>query len=379
VLTEPFRLFFLSGTLWSVVGVLLWPLFHAGYLDGYPSIVHARIMIQAFGGAFVVGFLGTAGPRMATAPRLTSAELWTLFALHSANGLLLLAWQTRAADACFLALLVMLLACLVVRVVRFREGAPPPQMLLTVSGLACGIVGTTMWLLPALVATPERYRLAGLLVYQGLLLLPALGIGSFIFPRMLGRSLANPGTGPARRRTLLRAAAVVALIVASFVVETAGYVTAGYLVRGGVAAGYLLLEVRWRRRPDEPARGSVANGLFWALGMGLAGLMAPAFTDRHPVALEHLLYVGGFGLLMLMVGSRVLFGHSGEIARFTQRSWMARSLIGLAALAATTRASADFMPAITMTHHVYAAVTWAVLVALWLAWHRRRFVTQGEE
>ena len=65
---EPYRLFFASGALWSIVGVSLWPLFHAQLLSFYPNLVHARLMIEAFGGAFVVGFLGTAGPRMATAP-----------------------------------------------------------------------------------------------------------------------------------------------------------------------------------------------------------------------------------------------------------------------------------------------------------------------
>ncbi len=83
---ERFRLFFFSGILWSIAGVSLWPLFYAGKLTFYPGITHARLINEAFGGAFVVGFLGTAGPRMAGAPRLSIAELIALFALHSANG-----------------------------------------------------------------------------------------------------------------------------------------------------------------------------------------------------------------------------------------------------------------------------------------------------
>ena len=59
---EPYRLFFLSGILFSIAGVLLWPLFYQGKLAFYPGVSHARVMIAGFGGAFVVGFLGTAGP-----------------------------------------------------------------------------------------------------------------------------------------------------------------------------------------------------------------------------------------------------------------------------------------------------------------------------
>ena len=55
--SEPYRLFFFSGALWSIIGVALWPLYYAQQLGFYPGFVHARIMIEAFGAAFVVGFL----------------------------------------------------------------------------------------------------------------------------------------------------------------------------------------------------------------------------------------------------------------------------------------------------------------------------------
>lgn len=83
---EPYRVFFFSGAAWSIIGVTLWPLYYAQALSFYPGLAHARIMIEAFGGAFVVGFLGTSGPRMAAAPKLTPCELLWLFALHQACG-----------------------------------------------------------------------------------------------------------------------------------------------------------------------------------------------------------------------------------------------------------------------------------------------------
>ena len=60
--SEPYRLFFLSGILFSIAGVLMWPMLYHGMLDFYPGTSHARVMVQGFCGAFVVGFLGTAGP-----------------------------------------------------------------------------------------------------------------------------------------------------------------------------------------------------------------------------------------------------------------------------------------------------------------------------
>lgn len=376
---EPFRLFFFSGAVWSIIGVALWPLFYAGQLSYYPNLTHARLMIQAFGGAFVVGFLGTAGPRMATAPKLTPVEFLALFALHTACGVLHLMLQFRAADACFLAILGMLLLCLVVRVARFRKDAPPPQMLLALTGLLCGIVGTLMGLNPEWIASPEHHRLAGLLAYQGLLLPPVLGIGSFIFPRILGGDFGAPEEPRARRASLLRAVLAAALIIGSFFVETSGNPVAAYLLRAGTAAAYLLIEIRWRRSPGDPPRGTLPRGLFWALVTGLTGLAVTGFTYDRRIGMEHLLFLGMFGLLILIVGSRVLFGHSGELDGFARRSWMPRLLIALAFIAATTRASAEFWPKITISHHQYAAWCWGLACLLWLIWHRRRFWKREDE
>lgn len=372
---EPYRVFFASGALWSIIGVSLWPLFYAQALGFYPNLVHARLMIEAFGGAFVVGFLGTAGPRMATAPKLTPAELLWLFTLHQASAVCHLRLQHAWGDGLFLALLASLLVCLVVRVLRFRNEAPPPQMLLALTGLACGIAGTAMLLSPATLLDVQRLRLANLLLYQGLPLPPVLGIGSFVFPRMLGDDFGDPKTVAQSRAKLGRAISAALLLAASFFVEVYGNVTFGYALRAMVAAGYLLIEVRWRLR--QP--GSLTTGLFWALGLGWLGLaLAPLRSVQH-ISVEHLLYIGGFGLLMLIVGSRVLFGHSGDLEGFSARSQWVRFLVFLGVLAALTRATPAWMPATTVSHHIYAALTWVLLALFWLLWHRRRFMKRDEE
>jgi uncharacterized protein involved in response to NO len=97
------------------------------------------------------------------------------------------------------------------------------------------------------------------------------------------------------------------------------------------------------------------------------------------VSIEHLLYIGGFGMLMLIVGSRVLFGHSGDLEGFFGKSKWVRLLIFLGVLAATTRATPAWVPSTTVSHHIYAAWTWGLLSLLWLLWHRHRFVTRDED
>jgi uncharacterized protein involved in response to NO len=373
--SEPYRVFFATGAVWSIIGVSLWPLFHAQMLGFYPNLVHARLMIEAFGGAFVAGFLGTAGPRMATAPKLTPLELFWLLGLHLACGLSHLSLNTALGDAFFIALMGSLLLSLVVRVVRFRREAPPPQMLLALTGLACGIAGAAMLLLPSTLTDLPRLRLANLLLYQGLLLPPVLGIGSFVFPRMLGGDFGEPKGATQVREKMHRSAVASILLVGSFILEAAGMSILGYALRALVAAGYLLIEVRWRGQRG----GSLTTGLFWSLVTGWLGLVLAPFHDVQHVSIEHLLYIGGFGMLMLIVGSRVLFGHSGDLEGFFVTSKWVRFLVFLGVLAATTRATPAWVPSTTVSHHIYAAWTWGLLCAFWLAWHRRRFVKRDEE
>lgn len=375
---EPYRIFFASGVLWSVAAVALWPLFYAGKLAFYPSVAHARLMIEAFGGAFVAGFLGTAGPRMASAPRLSWCELGALFALHQASAVCHLTLRTAWGDGLFAAMLVLLMASLAGRVIRFRDDPPPPQMLLALAGLGCGVAGAVLPWCSGPAPGEMMLRLPGLLLNQGFLLLPILGIGSFIFPRMLGGKFGEPG-GPQRRAKLVQSLAPALLILASFFLEAGGWRVTGTALRAGVFIIYLLTEVRWRKQAGE-ARGSLATGLKWALALGALGLaLAYMQGEAHRISITHLLYVAGFGLLMLIVGSRVLFGHSGDLAGFARRSGWVRFLIFLGVLAAVTRATPAWLPSTTVSHHIYAAWTWGLLALLWLIWHRRRFVTRDEE
>jgi len=377
--SEPYRIFFLSGILFSIAGVMMWPLFYKGHLSFYPGVSHARVMIQAFAGAFVVGFLGTAGPRMLSAPRLKPWELVLLFFLHLAGGLCHLRGMTVWGDSLFLALLLGFAAALGVRVVGFRKELPPPPLLLAATGLVCGIAGTFLWLNPAWLVTSGVHRLAGLLLYQGFLLGPVMGVGIFLFPRLLGSDFGEPEQGAETRKSWWNMSIVALVLVASFGVEVWLNQNAGLLLRAA-AFGFALSNVRWLLKPGSPKIGTLANALrIWCLPLALAGLIAPVFFYSRHIAVDHLLFVSGFGLVCLIAGSRVLFGHSGRVERFANRSWTARIIVFAIVLAALTRVSADFLPRVMMTHYEYAAWSWITGAALWAIWHAPRFFKKDDE
>jgi uncharacterized protein involved in response to NO len=56
-------------------------LFYLGAGIPYPNVAHARLMIEGFMASFIFGFLGTAGPRITSAPHFSLSEVTTIFTL----------------------------------------------------------------------------------------------------------------------------------------------------------------------------------------------------------------------------------------------------------------------------------------------------------
>jgi uncharacterized protein involved in response to NO len=206
-----------------------------------------------------------------------------------------------------------------------------------------------------------------------------MGVGIFLFPRLLGNSFGGPGSGDATRKSWRNMALAAVCLVASFAIEIWWNPVAGILLRTAAFA-FALSHVRWIGKPGAPKVGTFANGLrVYCIPLAFAGVMAPAFLYSRHVPLDHLLFVGGFGLVCLIAGSRVLFGHSGDVEGFASRSWMARMIVFLAVLAALTRATADFLPRVIISHYQYAAGAWAIAALLWVVWHARRFFKRDAE
>lgn len=400
--SEPYRLFFLSGAIFAILGVLMWPLFYEEKLSFYPGLCHAHVMIQTFGGAFVIGFLGTAGPRMIGAPRLHPWELLTLFGLHLANGISHLRGLQLWGDRFFVATIGFFAVALAVRLIFFRKELPPPPLLLAATGLLCGLAGTLIWINPDWMRTMEMFRLGRLLLNQGFLLGPIMGVGIFLFPRLLGNDFGEPKSREAAKKSWYLMSAVALIFLGSFPVQVWGSEKVGVILR--VLAFVIALaqvdwgfsktikettrqifsvlsgRAHWRTLREGNKMGTLANALrFFCIPLALIGLLSPVLMPDKQVALLHLLFVGGFGLVCLIAASRVIFGHSGRVERFENRSWIARLIVFILILASLTRVSADFLPRVTITHYEYAAWSWAGACTIWIVWHSHRFFKKDEE
>ena len=368
LLEEPYRLFFPLGMLAGVWGVLMWPLFYGGHLMLYPGEAHARIMAGGFMGAFMVGFLGTAFPRLAGARKWLAMEfvvilmLWALMIFFWSRG------RVPTGDKLFCGMIILLLGGILIRLLRSRADTPPPGFILVFTGLA-GAAIASWYLSRGAFGSVENWRLARLFLFQGFLLLPAMGIGPYLLPRFFGMpskhafetSLGIP-QGWWKRLALSLSAGL--LIMASFFIEAHGAGLPGQIMRGLALAFWFAWETPAFRRAAQ--RSTPGTAVRWALPSMAAGLICAALWPQARVGSLHLFFVSGLGLLTMTVGTRVILGHAGRHDLLAGKIIWLRWVIGLTLLAAATRMTSDFIPAVRVSHHIYAAWTWAAACTLWL-------------
>lgn len=368
---EPFRLFFPLGTLAGMIGVSLWPLHFSGLFEWYPGQVHARIMAFGLFGAFIIGFLGTAMPRMLSAKPLRPSELIVLGVSFVGMVGSYFVGKEKIGDIIWL-LTLSLFALIMTRRVGARKDTPPPGFVLV--GMAWISVLTG-----AIISVIGHYRemdifwanLQRLLSYQGFVLLPIIGIGPFILPRFFGLKSQHDFPemlAPSRDwvRKALLAAATGSAIIGSFVLEAKGFFRTAYAIRFAVVATYGLFEMPWKTGPNSvnPLGASIRLSFLSIC----AGYLAVAILPEYRTGLLHLTLIGGFTIMTFAVATRVVFGHSGNIAKLAGKNrWIIIS-VGLMLLGMATRISGDFVPRIMASHYTYGAILWIVSAALW-AWY----------
>jgi uncharacterized protein involved in response to NO len=364
---EPFRIFFPLGLLLGMIGVALWPLFVWHTIDFYPAQAHVRLMIEGLMGSFIIGFLGTAGPRLLDALPLIAGETCTLLVLQIASAFLHLTQRQTAGDVLFLVLLL-LFAGMIGRRVRALGNLPPPQLILVLFGLVNAIAG--IFLITVAKSQSNGLfanQLGSLMLNEGFVLFPILGVGAFFFPRLLGGSRPQPVDLEIALALWTKRAAIAALtgvvIWSSFLLEALGWMRTAALVRGLTALIYFVTQGHLLEKPSGPP--FLANCFRLGALMLVMGLFLPVVMPGYRLANLHLTFIGGFTIIVFTVSTRVIIGHAGQSHLFRKRLRFLIVALALLVTAMAARVGADFVPIARNSHLVYAALIWLVAATVW--------------
>jgi uncharacterized protein involved in response to NO len=365
---EPFRLFFPLGTLVGLSGVSLWPLFFAGLHKFYPGPMHARLMIEGFLGGFVIGFLGTAVPRLLSAPSLRAWEVGTLAVLHLLTAGLHIAHQSLLGDASFL-LLLLLFATMLLRRLRKGVDLPPPSFALVGLGYLAGLFGTALWVCGLLGWVEGTVMLmGGMWLNEAFLILLVLGVGGFLFPRFL-RIEGLPPLDEARKasgawliRATLSLLAGVTILASYWWQAKQGVSSGAAIARAAAALIYVAAMIPVYRGRNWGH--TVPQAVAVALAAIVVGMLFPLISQAQRVAGLHVIFLGGFTVITFTVATRVILGHSGNGRLFDSPLVFLRVTVLLLVLGTVLRVWGDVLgPRAQLLNG--ASYLWMIAAVVW--------------
>ena len=248
-----------------------------------------------------------------------------------------------------------------------RKQHPPPTFVLIGLGLVAGAAGAALTCAVALELIPASWDLLGRrLLTEGMVMLLVLGVGGFLGPRLLGFA-------PAPTHQIIFSASSVSAVVESF---TAGLVilislVAEYgfdlsrmaYVRAFVVSIVVIRSLQLWKLPA--AKTTLARSIWIANWMIATGVWVVAAAPRYRADFLHILFIGGFSLLILAIATRVTLSHGGYDLAQERRSWPLRVGITLTLVALLARLGAPFAANSYFSHLQWAALVWIAGMLVW--------------
>jgi uncharacterized protein involved in response to NO len=348
--------------MFGLAGVAIWPLYTFGITASYSGRAHALVQTDGFLYAFIAGFLLTAVPRFTGTEPPSRPVQYALAAMLLVS---VAASELRAftlGTTMFVAAHATLLVLVGSRFVRRRQ-RPPSSFVLIGLGLLAGALGASIAAGVAWEIVPAAWDLTGRrMLTEGMVLLLVLGVGGFLGPRLLGFA-ALPQPGQSHRGSTLPWAVAGLTIFISVPAEYGLDLGWMAFVRAAVVTAVILPTLQLWRAP------AVKTTLSWTVWIAqwviVAGVWHVAFAPRYRADFLHMLFVGGFSLLILAVATRVTLSHGGKDLALERRSWPLRIGLTLGLIAMLARIGAPFATASYFEHLAFAAVLWMAGVLCW--------------
>jgi len=309
-----FRPFFAGAAIFSILSMLAWSGLYVFNMHWYqatlPAVTwHAHEMVYGYGLAVIAGFLLTAVKNWTGVQTLRGVPLLLLFLLWLAGRLLLAAGDrvplglAAAADCLFIALLVVAVACPIVRVRQWQQLGILSKLVLLFASNAVFYAG-------ALNLLPGGTRIG---LYSGVYLIMALifVMARRVLPFFIQNAVDSKIS--LQNRNWLDIASLLL-----FLIFWAADIIAPDSLPVAVLAGTLCI-LHAIRLADWFTPAIFLKPLLWVLYLGYAALVAGFALKAAVVAAGvspfialHAFTYGGIGLFTLGMMTRVTLGHTGR-------------------------------------------------------------------
>ncbi|HLG18444.1 MAG TPA: NnrS family protein [Bdellovibrionota bacterium] len=320
---DPYRVFFPLGVVAGLVGVGIWPLYAVGWISTIPSSIHVELQLQGFLFAFVLGFLMTALPRFSLTWHATWPELAWFSGLFLIGNVATAFGYFPIGRAAYLINMISL-AIYAIRRFRKRKSDPPPEFVFVGAALLIGLFAATLRVAGLFGFMESGAEVFGRrLMSEGMMLMLVLGIGGKLAPMFFGFDATSPliskmGEGVRFTRKHLAYLGIALVLLFSFVAEYAVSEKIGLWLRAIAATLIFLGTMKLHRRTKT--KGVLVGVLkfsSWAVCLSLWG---SAIHPRYRVEVLHVMFIGGFGMMILAIATRVILSHGNYPLDLERRS-----------------------------------------------------------
>jgi uncharacterized protein involved in response to NO len=109
----------------------------------------------------------------------------------------------------------------------------------------------------------------------------------------------------------------------------------------------------------------------------VAGLWIAAVAPKYRIDFLHVMFMGGFTLMILAVGTRVVLSHGNYPLAEERKSWPLRIGLITGLIAMLARLAAPFVPNSYFSHLAWAALFWMCGIIFWGIYLYRRIRPPG--
>lgn len=301
---DPYKIFFPLGFLSATAGILMWVGFEAGVISFFPRAVHAGLMFYGFMWSFIVGFLMTAVPKMTRTMVANSAEVFVAALLIFLQWVLGVRNMSHVSGVLF-GFQVLAMVAFVARRFFVSRRLPFEGFVFMPFAFLWGmIVPFGSHLLPNIVSDANVVLAAQALVFN-----LVCGIGSRLVPFIMRIDLSESPLDGGSNRKLYEFLSFALVLNASFVVESLGYVMVANLLRASILGLYFYRHFHMVELGVKYS--DVGMALRVSLFLTLLGYATAGFFPQIRLAAQHIVFIGGFSLVTLMVATRVTLAHGG--------------------------------------------------------------------
>ena len=299
---EPYSLFFCMGLLSALFGSLLWFAFQTRFISFFPRQAHGNIMFFGFLWSYVAGFLMTAIPKMTRTASTNYAEIFI--------GLLLvvLQWVLNVRNELVFSVYaymaqILFLVIFIGRRFLDKKQIPFEGFVFMPFAFISAFLG--LWFFVR--SQNQDYQLFYLFSGQAFILNLICGLGTRLIPVITRVPAAiNPDIAGQKSKYLEYLVLAVALNT-GFWLEMLVNASLGNAIKA-LVMGFIAIKY-FKLFKIPTTRSFVGWGIRLAVILMITGFIGLGIMSDFSLAMLHLVYIGGFTLVTLMISTRVTLAH----------------------------------------------------------------------